>query len=174
MTRHAHRALPLLLALGLLNPAHAGMDRLVLTPSQTSMLVTGASVVMVVSGPAYAAFVGARSTSRASGRALGRGGADAHTTGRLPPMRVRQIEHTADGGRALHLQDPDNPDNQALLQWPARSDDPTAGFAADQLIAFQPSAQDTGWLLHDAASDGPALAFVPRIDAAASQHSQAL
>jgi hypothetical protein len=177
MPLHLRNSLALLLGLTLLpaGPASAGMDRLILTPSQASVLVTGASVVMVVSGPAYAAVVGARSASRASGRALDRASADAgDKQASLPPMRVRQIEHTADGGRALHLQDPQNPDNLALLQWPARADDPTAGFAVDQLIAFQPSAEDTGWLLHDAAGNGPALAFVPAIEAASSQHSQAL
>ena len=163
------------LGLGLVPPANAGMDRLILTPSQASVLVTGVSAVMVVSGPFYAAYVGARSASQATGRALDRASADAgDKTASLPPMRVRLIEDTADGGRAIHLQDPQNPENQALVQWPARADDPTAGFAVDQLIAFQPSSQDTGWLLRDANGDGSALAFVPSIEAAASQHSQAL
>lgn len=169
--------LTLLLGLALLPAvtAQAGMDRLSLTPSQASVLVTGVSAVMVVSGPFYAAYVGARSASQASGRALDRSSADGGVkTAALPPMRVRLIEDTADGGRAVHLQDPENPDNQALVQWPARNDDPAAGFTLDQLIAFQPSTEDTGWLLHDAAGSGPALAFVPGIEAAANQHSQAL
>lgn len=175
MSRPLGVGLALLLGLGLGQPANAGMDRLILTPSQASVLVTGVSAVMVVSGPFYAAYVGARSASQASGRALDRSSAEAgDKTAALPPMRVRLIEDTAQGGRAVHLQDPQNPENQALVQWPARNDDPAAGFSVDQLIAFQPSPEDTGWLLRDAAGDGPALAFVPGIEAAANQHSQAL
>lgn len=171
----AGASLALLLGLGLGQPASAGIAPLSQTPSQASVVVTGLSAVMVVSGPFYAAYVGARSASRASGRALDRSTADAgDKAATLPPMRVRLIEDTAEGGRAVHLQDPENPDNQALLQWPARSDDPAAGFAVDQLIAFQPSSENTGWLLREAGSDGPALAFVPAIEAATNQHSQAL
>ena len=177
MRLYARNTLALLLGLTLLpaGPASAGMGRLILTPSQASVLVTGVSAVMVVSGPFYAAYVGARSASQASGRVLDRSSADAgDKTAALPPMRVQLIEDTAEGGRAVHLQDPGNPENRALVQWPARRDDPAAGFAVDQLIAFQPSPEDTGWLLRDAAGDGPALAFVPGIEAAANQHSQAL
>ena len=64
MSRPLGVGLALLLGLGLGQPAKAGMDRLSLTPSQASVLVTGVSAVMVVSGPFYAAHVGARGFDR--------------------------------------------------------------------------------------------------------------
>lgn len=69
----------------------------------------------------------------------------------------------------MQLQDPANAENTALLHWPARQDDPTAGFRVGETVTFQPSPAGAGWTVQS--PQGQALAFVPTAESAAQNSS---
>lgn len=162
-------------SLGATTPtAHAGMDGLNLNGSEASVLVTGFSAFMVVSGPLFLSAAGVRGAADMSKESSERrdGKARRVSAGPLPDMQVKSIGTAEDGGRTVALEDPANPDNTARLQWPKRQDDPAAGFAVGAKVAFQPSAKGSGWMLRNDA--GTALAFVPTIEAADESRTHAL
>ncbi|KRG44302.1 hypothetical protein ARC78_05805 [Stenotrophomonas pictorum JCM 9942] len=167
----AATALTCALALALpASPAQAGDD---MTGSQASVLITGVSAMMVVSGPLYLSVTGVRSVadlSKASSKP--HEGKRRTSAGPLPDMQVKDIAQTADGGRSVSLQDPANPENTALLQWPQRQDNPAANFVPGQTVAFTPSPQGAGWMLR--AEDGAVLTFVPTIEAAGDSRTTTL
>lgn len=144
-----------------------------LNGSQASMLVTGFSVVMVVSGPVFLSAAGVRNVADKSKESRERRHDKRRlSAGPLPDMQVKQITSTADGGRAVALEDPLNPENTAHLQWPQREDNPAANFVLGQTVAFTPSPQGAGWMLR--AEDGAALTFVPTIQAADESRTSTL
>jgi len=77
----------------------------------------------------------------------------------VPDMEVKEVGEDEKGNPQVRLQDPNNPENYAVLIWPERKNNPTANFQEGDLIHFQPSAQGSGWLLRD--DTGTALAFIP-------------
>ena len=137
-------------------------------------MVVGMSAVMMVSGPLFLSAAGVNAALEASSAAGDRRQQRRLAAGPLPDMLVQQVGSTADGGRMVTLVDPGNAQNTAELAWPARSDDPAAGFQPGQQVRFDPSSGGSGWLLHDAAGSGPALAYVPTLQAAGDSYSQAL
>jgi len=88
----------------------------------------------------------------------------------LPPMAVQKIDPQPDGGFHVALQRPDLPDATALIDWPARPDNPAAGLKVGDVLSFEPTAVGAGWTV--TAGDGTALAFLPTPDAAAGQSSE--
>ncbi|WP_022970745.1 hypothetical protein [Xanthomonas maliensis] len=90
--------------------------------------------------------------------------------GTLPPMRVDAVRTLPEGEREVQLQDPQNTEANVVLRWPARQDDPTAGFRVGDMVSFQPSPAGSGWTVH--APQGQALAFLPTSDAAAYNSSR--
>lgn len=142
-----------------------------LNDSQVSVLVTSVSAALVVSGPLFLSAAGVRKAADMSGGHRD-GRARRATAGNLPDMRVKSVGTNAEGGRQVALEDPANPENTAMLQWPKRNDDPAAGFNEGTLVAFQPSPQGTGWMLRN--PQGAALAFVPTIEAADESRTSTL
>ena len=140
--------------------AHAGE----INGSQASVLITGSSVVMVVSGPIFLSAAGVRGAADMSKESSERREEKRRiSAGTLPDLEVKSVETAADGGRRVTLEDPANVENRATLQWPKREDDPAAGFTVGEKVAFQPSPQGAGWMLRS--PQGAALAFVPTIEA---------
>lgn len=88
----------------------------------------------------------------------------------LPPMAVQQVEAQDDGGFQVTLQHPEHSDQRALVQWPARVDNPAATLKVGDVLNFMPTDAGAGWTVH--AADGAALAFMPTPDAAALQSSE--
>ena len=141
--------------------------------SQASVLVTGSSVVMVVSGPIFLSAAGVRGAADMSRESRERREEKRRiSAGPLPDLEVKSIETAADGGRRVTLEDPANAENRATLQWPKREDDPAAGFTVGAKIAFQPSPQGAGWMLRN--PEGAALAFVPTIEAVDESRTRTL
>ncbi|PPU39988.1 hypothetical protein [Xanthomonas arboricola] len=143
-------------------PANAGLTTI--TRGDASAM----SAILVISAPyfvslalGHSAVAGSEALSDASHKA---------SAGPLPPMRVKSVEKTTDDGCEVQLQDPANAENTALLRWPARQDDPTAGFRVGETVTFQPSPAGAGWTVQS--PQGQALAFVPTAESAAQNSSK--
>ena len=144
-----------------------------LNGSEVSMLVTGSSVVMVVSGPIFLSAAGVRGAADMSKESSERRDEKRRASaGKLPDLEVKSVDTAADGGRRVVLEDPANVENRATLQWPKGEDDPAAGFTVGTKIAFQPSPQGAGWMLRN--PEGAALAFVPTIEAVDESRTRTL
>ncbi|MEA9581184.1 hypothetical protein VC218_20515 [Xanthomonas nasturtii] len=143
-------------------PANAGLTTI--TRGDASAM----SAILVISAPyfvslalGHSAMAGSEALDHASNKA---------SAGPLPPMRVKSVEKTTDGGCEVQLQDPEKADNTALLRWPAREDDPAAGFRVGETVTFQPSPAGAGWTVQS--PQGQALAFVPTAVSAAQNSSK--
>jgi len=86
----------------------------------------------------------------------------------IPDMEVKEVGEDEEGNPQVKLQDPNNPRNYAVLSWPKHRNNPAMRFQQDQLIAFKPSDQGSGWLLQD--NNGIALAFIPLAHNLAENH----
>lgn len=156
-------ALALILASSLLAPpARAGE----LNSSEATVFI---SVALTLSIP-LAASAGLAGLSAAPFKASDRHKAAKRVPATpLPEMEVKEVTPLPDGGRRVQLQVPDQEDQTATLEWPARADDPAAGFVVGQTVAFVPTPAGAGWNVHDAA--GRQLAYVPTAYAAADSTS---
>ncbi|MCD9088285.1 hypothetical protein [Stenotrophomonas sp. SY1] len=153
-------------------PAHAG-DGMDLNASEASVLITGFSAVMVVSGPVFLSAAGVGKVTDMSRESQEkRQDKRRISAGPLPDMKVKAIDQTADGGRSVALEDPANAENTAQLHWPQREDNPAANFVVGQTVAFTASPKGAGWMLR--AEDGAVLTFVPTIEAADESRTQTL
>ncbi len=156
-----------------LAPSQARADGFNVNGSQASVLITGSSVVMVVSGPIFLSAAGVRGAADMSKESKERREEKRRiSAGPLPDLEVKSVGTAEDGGRRVVLEDPTNPENHATLQWPKREDDPAAGFSAGSKIAFQASPQGAGWMLRN--PEGAALAFVPTIEAVDESRTRTL
>ena len=172
---HGVMALAITACLGLsLAPRDARAGEGQLNGSEISVLVTSASVAMVVSGPVFLSAAGVRKTVDGSKASTERKDDKPRriSAGPLPDMQVKSISNTPEGGRAVALQDPTNAENTAQLQWPQREDNPAANFVVGQTVAFTPSPQGAGWMLR--AEDGAVLTFVPTAEAVDESRTSAL
>jgi len=88
---------------------------------------------------------------------------------RLPDMEVKEVGTDEHGAPRVQLAVPGQPDHTITLIWPAREDNPAAGFQQGTLVSFQPSPLASGWLLRD--DTGTALAFLPLTENASEAHS---
>ncbi|MCC8626089.1 hypothetical protein [Xanthomonas vesicatoria] len=142
-------------------PANAGLTTI--TRGDASAM----SAILVISAPYFVSLALGHS-AMAGSEALGDASHKA-SAGPLPPMRVKSVEKTTDGGCEVQLQDPEKADNTALLRWPAREDDPATGFRVGETVTFQPSPAGAGWTVQS--PQGQALAFVPTAESAAQNSS---
>ena len=136
-------------------------------PVTSSVIVTSV-VSVVVTAPVWLVSAGLSKAGDASAR-RSRAAKDARgKAGPLPPLTVEKVEHTLDGGIEMALQNPQAPDEPAVIAWPAREDNPAAAVAVGDVLALTPTQGGAGWTVTTA--EGTALAFLP-IDAAAAQPS---
>ncbi|AMV06569.1 hypothetical protein AC028_06825 [Xanthomonas citri pv. aurantifolii] len=144
--------------------AHAGEAT---TPGERSEFYSALSLAMpvLIASGVFASVVAGPLTASSEMAASRR---KAHA-GKLPPMRVQAVDTLPAGARQVRLQDPQQAENTAVLQWQARQDDPAAGFHVGDMVTFQPSPVGSGWTVH--AEQGRALAFVPTEAAAAYSSS---
>jgi len=132
--------------------------------SQSSVLLTAlisaAILIMPVAFSAKAIEEGIEQSGKAS-TAPKTQGCDKPCCGhQLPEMEVQHIGYNDQGQRQVLFAEANNPQQLLVLLWLNKtSQDPAAGFTVGQAVYFQPSAQFSGCLIHDAA--GTALAFVP-------------
>jgi len=154
-------------------PAVAGPALRELNNSEGSVLLTGSSAVLIVSGPFLLVGAAAKGASNASEQSSERRDEKRRiSAGVVPDMKVTAIGQTADGGHQVVLEDPTNTENTATLQWPQREDNPAANFVVGERVAFTPSPQGSGWMLR--AEDGAILTYVPTAQAAQDSHSATL
>lgn len=151
--------------------AQAGDD---MTTSQTSTVLAVYSPMLVISIPVVLSAGVVGGSIKASAAVANREPAPAIKPEQVPDMEVKSIRERDDGGREVLLQDPQNPENTAQLQWPARQDDPASSFRVGQNVAFTSSEEGSGWLLRDGSAQGDTLAFVPTAQASLDSHSQLL
>ena len=136
-------------------------------PVASSVIVTSVVSVAVVTAPIWLVSAGLSKAADGSAR---RSRTAANKAQPLPPLTVQKIEPTGDGGVQIALQNPQAPDDLAVLAWPARADNPAAQVKVGDVLDFQPTPAGAGWTV--AAADGTALAFLPTTNAATAQSSQ--
>ncbi len=144
-------ALAALACAGLLHMAPAHADRRVIILQETRP--QGPRLAM--SAPMLAA---ARDAAARDAQDAGRPPA-AGTEVKLPQMRVSAIATTVDGRREVLLQDADNPQNTASMQWDRTAGDPAVQFSVGQAVNFEPAGSGKGWQVRD--SQGRPLEYVP-------------
>ncbi|MCL1499737.1 hypothetical protein [Xanthomonas nasturtii] len=138
------------------------------TPGEKSQFYSALAVsVPVVVGSAIVASPFVASSTAVDAM---RNGSGQPRTGTLPPMRVDAVQTLPAGEREVRLQDPQQSEATVMLRWPARQDDPAAGFRVGDMVSFQPSPAGSGWTVH--APQGQALAFLPTSDAAVYNSSR--
>lgn len=161
MTRIARLTVSPLLAVALCAtsvPASAQMLTGNKHPVASSVIVTSIVSVVVVTAPIWMVSAGVSKASDGSAR-RSRARAEAKKAQPLPPLTVEKVEHTADGGIQLALQNPQAPDDLAVLQWPAQADSPVTAVAVGDVLAFTPTEGGAGWNVANA--QGTTLAFLP-------------
>jgi len=139
-------------------------------PVASSAIMTSVVSVVVVTAPVWLVSAGVSKASDASARRSRAAKQERRKAGPLPPLTVENVERTPDGGVQMVLQNPQAPDDLAVIAWPARADNPAAGVKVGDVLDFTPTAAGAGWMVADAA--GAALAFLPTTDAAATTLSE--
>jgi hypothetical protein len=147
------------------------------TPSQQSVSYAALSAyvsIAVITAPIWLTAAGFKESGKGSERrsaakdkGAGTAGAKA---GPLPPLTVEKVERQADGAYQVALKNPQSPDDLAVVQWPARDENPAQALKVGDVLDFTPTEAGAGWMVADA--QGTALAFLPTTDAAASNLSE--
>lgn len=137
-----------------------------LNSSEATLVI---SAVLTVSIP-LAASTGLSQLSSAPFKASARHSRSKRTPAQpVPAMEVKEVNRTPDGDWTVALQVPGQAEQTATLAWPARTDNPAAGFVVGETVAFVPTPAGSGWNVHDRA--GKSLAYVPTDYAAADNAS---
>lgn len=139
-------------------------------PVASSVLITSVASLAVVTAPIWLTSAGLNKARKGSERRARFANATGTKAGPLPPLTVERVEHLADGGYQVALQNPQAPGELAVLAWPARPDNPAAEVTVGDVLAFEPTPAGAGWTV--AAANGTPLAFLPTADAAASNLSE--
>lgn len=105
----------------------------------------------------------------ASGGFAGVGGAGMKA-GPLPPLTVEKVVAQADGAVDVTLMNPDSPTELAVVQWPARENNPGTTLQVGDVLDLTPTEVGSGWTVANA--EGVALAFLPTAHAARNQMSE--
>lgn len=86
--------------------------------------------------------------------------------GPLPPLTVEKVEPLAGGQVDVTLKHPDSPE-VAVVQWPARENNPADALKVGDVLDLTPTPAGSGWMV--AKDGGEALAFLPTEGAAKNQ-----
>lgn len=139
------------------------------SPVTSSVLTTSVVSLAVITAPVWLSALGVSEMHDAAARHH-RAGREARRAGPLPPLTVERVQQQADGSYEVALQNPQAPQDLAVVAWPARADNPAAGVKVGDVLEFRPTPLGAGWTV--AAADGTALAFLPTSDAAAQPMSE--
>lgn len=171
MQRIAPLAVAPLLALGLMATAPTASAQKFghASPVTSSVLTTSVVSLAVITAPVWLSALGVSEVHDAAARHR-RAKREATRAGPLPPLTVERVQQQADGSYEVALQNPQAPQDLAVVAWPARADNPAAGVKVGDVLDFTPTPIGAGWTV--AAADGTALAFLPTTDAAAQSMSE--
>lgn len=146
-------------------PVHAG-NRSGNPTSAVSAVVSVYGISFLAVSPVLLVAGSSKAVGDASRRDMPKAGKAAA----LPPMEVQAIDRQPDGGYHVALQRAEAPEQRALVNWPARPDNPAATLQVGDVLNFAPTEAGAGWMVH--AADGQTLAFLPTPDAAVVQSSE--
>lgn len=141
------------------------------SPVTSSVLTASVVSLAVITAPVWLSALGVSELHDASmphNRAAR--AAKKRKAGPLPPLTVERVAQQPDGAYRVDLKNPQAPDQPAVVEWPARADNPAAGVKVGDVLEFTPTAAGAGWMVANA--DGAALAFLPTTDAAATSMSE--
>ncbi|MEG2806172.1 hypothetical protein [Stenotrophomonas sp.] len=127
-------------------------------PVASSVIVTSMASAVVITAPIWLLSAGVSKASDGSAR-RSRARAEAKKAGPLPPLTVEKVERTAEGGVQIALQNPQAPDEPAVLAWPAPAQSPVDTVKVGDVLAFTPTPGGAGWNVANA--EGITLAFLP-------------
>ncbi|MGV6493592.1 hypothetical protein ACTUVK_004054 [Stenotrophomonas rhizophila] len=127
-------------------------------PVASSVIVTSVVSVVVVTAPIWLVSAGVSKAGDASAR-RSRARAEAKKAKPLPPLTVEKVERTTEGGVQLELQNPQAPDEPAVLAWPGGADTSVNAVKVGDVLDFTPTQGGAGWNVANA--EGTTLAFLP-------------
>jgi hypothetical protein len=156
-----------LLASGL--PASA-QDLSRASPVTSSVLATSVVSLAVITAPVWLSALGVSELRDASMPHNRAARAAAKKAGPLPPLTVERVAQQPDGGYRVDLRNPEAPQDLAVVEWPARADNPAASVKVGDVLDFKPTPAGAGWTVANA--NGAALAFLPTTTAAATSMSE--
>ncbi|WP_421568999.1 hypothetical protein [Stenotrophomonas sp. PD6] len=144
------------------------------TPGQgaSSVVIFGGLMSLaVVTSPVWLTVGAVHESQEKSNNRRERGArADGLKAGPLPPLTVEKIEPKANGAVDVSLRNPQAPQDLAVVQWPARDDNPAKTLKVGDVLDLTPTPTGAGWTV--AGADGTAVAFLPTPDAAANNLSE--
>jgi len=161
-----------LLAVALLAPAlpASAQDLSRASPVTSSVLATSVVSLAVITAPVWLSALGVSELHDASMPHNRAARAAAKKAGPLPPLTVERVAQQPDGAYRVDLRNPEAPDELAVVEWPARADNPAAGVKVGDVLDFKPTPAGAGWTVANAG--GAALAFLPTTTAAATSMSE--
>jgi hypothetical protein len=128
--------------------------------------------LVVITAPVWLTFNASDKMLDASNKdGTGKGKATKGTTkaGPMPPLTVEKVEPQANGQVDVTLKHPDSAD-RAVVQWPARENNPANTLQVWDVLDLTPTAVGSGWMV--AKGGGEALAFLPTEGAVQNQMSE--
>lgn len=125
--------------------------------------------VVVVTSPVWLSVGASMMAAEDMGKARQKKG-EARKAEPMPPLTVEKVEARPDGAVDVTLRNPNSPD-LAVVQWPARENNPGTTIKVGDVLDLTPSKAGSGWVV--ANKEGAALAFMPTPDAAENQMSEA-
>lgn len=140
------------------------------SPVTSSVATTSVVSLAVITAPVWLSALGVSELHDASMPHNRIARAAKQKAGPLPPLTVERVAQQPDGGYRVDLKNPQAPDALAVVEWPARADNPAAGVKVGDVLDFTPTPAGAGWTV--AAANGTALAFMPTGAAAATSMSE--
>lgn len=140
------------------------------SPVTSSVLTTSVVSLAVITAPVWLSALGVSELHDASMPHNRAARAAAKKAGPLPPLTVERVAQQPDGAYRVDLRNPQAPDELAVVEWPARADNPAAGVKVGDVLDFKPTPAGAGWTVANAG--GAALAFLPTTTAAATSMSE--
>jgi len=151
-------------------PVHAGEPPEGFSDKMASYGMVGSSVaVAIVTSPVWLT-LGASMAGSEKLSTSGNGNGKVAKAQPLPPLTVETVETKADGAVEVALRNPESPE-LAVIQWPAREDNPGETLKVGDVLDLTPTEAGAGWMVANA--KGEKLAFMPTADAAKNQMSEA-
>lgn len=140
------------------------------SPVTSSVAATSVVSLAVITAPVWLSALGVSELHDASMPHNRIARAAPQKAGPLPPLTVERVAQQPDGSYRVDLKNPQAPAELAVVEWPARADNPAAGVKAGDVLDFTPTPAGAGWTV--AAANGTALAFLPTGAAAATSMSE--